>query len=708
MMDEDATLQPPAKWPLVVAIFAALAWAAIAALALLPGIALPAPLATGLQTAITLIAPLAVIWLVALQLRERAGQRAARTALMAERANFADRQLAKGAETILTLEDRITALSSRIESVAEPLAAQHTALLDVVGQFVSTSARLTEASTSAFTATQTLEAAIPAAAAGADRLAAVLTASDTDLKRQIAETETMLAALRDRAAEAETQAKATAAETTAGMAAILESSEKAQAAVAVPLATLREGVEKAYVDTAAAMDATRDGVHTQTNAMLASVEQARVTLDHIGGEAAKLIQERLDGLLGTASRIGESVDAEAARTQALLDEISRNFTVFDAKLGNSATTGANMLDSIAERMTEARDAIHRLGEPIAATETALGAVESRLGSVGSTAGQTLDRLGIALPDALPHLDAMSERLADLHERVGALADPLNTGAESIATAKAQIDAAREALEGAAGRLGEELEAARVALADIEAMTGNASLQASSQLLDVFQRVRDVATQTAGTMRETLSGIVAEAEAALDQAGSSRAELAFASPIRAKLAELETMHERVADGAQAATERVTRRLLALTETVAGVEQRIDEADTRFDIRARNTLASRSSRLIESLQSAAIDIVGLLAFEMEDSVWENYLKGDRNIFARRLSQQIDSGGSRAVERHLQHDAEFRTHATHFVQEFEALIAHVLPDREGRSLAVTLVSSDLGRLYATLGQSMGRFEA
>jgi hypothetical protein len=238
------------------------------------------------------------------------------------------------------------------------------------------------------------------------------------------------------------------------------------------------------------------------------------------------------------------------------------------------------------------------------------------------------------------------------------------------------------------------------------MTGNASLAASSQLIDVFARVREIANQTAGTMRETLSNVVAEAEAALDHAGGSRAELAFGAPIRASLAEVEVLHDRVAAASQAAAERITQRLLALTETVSGVEKHIDEVDTRFEIRARDTLTKRAGQLVDALNKAAIDIAGLLSFEIEDTAWDNYLGGDRSIFSRRIANQLDSGGTRAIARHFDHDPEFRTQATHFIQEFETLVAHVLPDRQGHALAVTLLSSHIGRLYIALGQSIDRF--
>jgi len=491
------------------------------------------------------------------------------------------------------------------------------------------------------------------------------------------------------------------------MNAITDASHRARDAVTAPLAQLVEGVDAAFVRTAAAMDATRNGVHTQTSAMLASVDQARVTLDHIGGEAARQIKARLDMMLGIAGQIGTELDAQAARSTGLIDDVSRGFTVLDAKRDNSVNTANAAMEGVTTRMMAARETIHRLGEPIGSTETALAAVEARLAQVGAAAGEALGALGIALPAALPQLDDMAIRLGELQDRADQLTLPLTTGGDNIAAAQAQLDRAREALDTAAVQLGAELNTARTALTDIEAMTGSTSLAASSQLIEVFARVREIANQTAGTMRETLSNVVAEAEAALDQAGTSRAALAFGVPIRAQLAEVESLQTRVAAAGQAASERVTQRLLALTETVATVESRIDEADTRFEVRARNTLAKRSSQLVDSMQAAAIDIAKLLSFQVEDTAWDSYLKGDRSIFARRIVEQIDSDTTRAIARHFQHDPEFRTQATHYIEEFETLIGHVLPDREGKTLAVTLLSSNVGRLYVALGQAVERFK-
>jgi predicted nucleic acid-binding Zn-ribbon protein len=711
-MDDAYSLPPLRRWPLVLAVLATLLWIALAVIAflpLIPGIVLLPVVSTAARIAggvLALSAPVAIIWLVAANLRDLVGSRAQRTALMAEHAGFTEQKLDQGARAMDLLEDRMAQLVGRINAVAFPIDRQQQSLEAAAGRFESNAAQLVKASELTETAAVALGRVTPDVESRVQSLTAQLARAEADLLRQVAEADRLLAALNERAAAAEAQVRATASETGNAMAAITDASRRAQESMAVPLRQLVENTDAALARTAAAMDTTRDGVHAQTNAMLASVDQARVTLDHIGGEAARQIKARLDTLLQTAGEIGSLLETNAAGARDLIDDINRSFSVLDAKLANSANTGNAALDNIAARMTEAREAIHRLGEPISTTDSALAAVEARLATVGRSVDDTLGSLGTALPAAMPQLENMAIRLSELHDRADQLSLPLTAGGDSIAQAQAQLDRAREALDTAAAKLGQELTTARNALSDIETLTGSTSLAASSQLIEVFGRVKDIANQTAGTMRETLSNVVAEAEAALDQAGASRAELAFGAPIRAKLVEVEALHERVAEAAQAASERVTRRLLALTETVADVEARIDEADTKFEVRARNTLAARSNKLIASMQDAAIDIAALLSFDMEDTAWDNYLKGDRSIFARRLVQALDANGTRAIARHYQHDPEFRQQAVRYMDEFELLIAQVLPDREGRSLAVTLLSSSLGKLYVAIGQAVDRF--
>jgi hypothetical protein len=112
-------------------------------------------------------------------------------------------------------------------------------------------------------------------------------------------------------------------------------------------------------------------------------------------------------------------------------------------------------------------------------------------------------------------------------------------------------------------------------------------------------------------------------------------------------------------------------------------------------------------LASLQSAAIDIQGLLAGDIDEAAWGKWLAGERGMFIRRAVRLVDAGTARAIGRHWQDDSGFRELATRYVGEFEALIARVMPEREGRNLALALLSSDPGKLYVALSQATDRLQ-
>jgi len=46
--------------------------------------------------------------------------------------------------------------------------------------------------------------------------------------------------------------------------------------------------------------------------------------------------------------------------------------------------------------------------------------------------------------------------------------------------------------------------------------------------------------------------------------------------------------------------------------------------------------------------------------------------------------------------------------YVHDFEAMLRRVLADRDGATLGVTLLSSDMGKLYVALAQAIERLRA
>ena len=121
------------------------------------------------------------------------------------------------------------------------------------------------------------------------------------------------------------------------------------------------------------------------------------------------------------------------------------------------------------------------------------------------------------------------------------------------------------------------------------------------------------------------------------------------------------------------------------------------------------ARRVSLLIDSMHSAAIDVGKILSDEIDDKAWAAYLKGNRGVFTRRAVRLI--GGSESARR----SAPITTATSNssrsvnrYVHDFEAMLRRVLAERDGGMMAVTLMSSDMGKLYAALAQADRRASA
>jgi len=68
-------------------------------------------------------------------------------------------------------------------------------------------------------------------------------------------------------------------------------------------------------------------------------------------------------------------------------------------------------------------------------------------------------------------------------------------------------------------------------------------------------------------------------------------------------------------------------------------------------------------------------------------------------------LDSTESREIARHYEDEAEFREQVNRYIHDFEAMLRRVLADRDGSPLGVTILSSDMGKLYVALAQAIER---
>ena len=650
-------------------------------------------------------APLALIVVAITLLRRPNSAGAAGLAEIEARNRDASAATTTIRDGLIDIDATLAAIASRLDGLRLAANADSGGLIGVAARVETAAALLGAATTAAGNSAQTLLTVLPDAQGQVDAVSRILAQTGDETARQIEQIETMLAAVWSRNVDARDQVE-TASATMAGLLAGLEqASRQAGATIAERVDLLGSSVDAVLGRTTAALDDVRDGVQAQTAALVTTVEQSRLALDQIGDDASRAIAKRIDRVVAATSQLGEQLGEQDKRTRAMIEVVERSFTVLDAKLGHAATMSHSTLDGIAARMTAVRDQVHAIGTPLGETSTALRDAEASVARLAADTATTLALLGDGLPAHRASVADLSRSVADLSQAATGLAQPMIEGRSAIVDAGVAFDAQRATLEAAALRLAEHLYSARQTLIAIESQTEGSALAATNQLIEVLSRVREVANATAGTMHDTLAGVVAEAEAALDRAGTERAAAAFGLPIRAEIAAVEDASTRAGAAAQASADRIAQRLLGLTQTVATVEARIEQADARFDDQLRDDLGRRSAGLLDSLKSDAVDIARILSVNAGDADWAAYLKGDRSLFARRTAQMIDAGTARAIVQHYKADPVFAAQASRYIDLFESLLKRVLPLSDGRALAVTLVSSDIGKVYVALAQALER---
>jgi hypothetical protein len=92
-------------------------------------------------------------------------------------------------------------------------------------------------------------------------------------------------------------------------------------------------------------------------------------------------------------------------------------------------------------------------------------------------------------------------------------------------------------------------------------------------------------------------------------------------------------------------------------------------------------------------------------MDDKAWDSYLKGNRGVFTRRAVRLLDGSETRAIRAHYDSDLEFQRSVNRYIHDFESMLRRVLSERDGGMIAVTLMSSDMGKLYAALAAAMDK---
>ncbi len=549
-----------------------------------------------------------------------------------------------------------------------------------------------------------------------------------DYRSEIEEAESQaLSALKDRMMMLQTEAKAIASKLRATEETAVEK-----------LHTTRENFETDLVSTGEAIDL---------------MHQKAITAS----------QNRVKELHGSATRFDEEL---GVRDRKFREEISRRQEEFDTREAQASEILAQRLADLDDALAERRESQTQETEKLVAHSSAiteqLDTLSTLIAEIDAQGAATREGLSSGIGELGSQLAAKREALRDTETQLEGLTEAgirlleiIQSGAkhsrkdlpEAIETASGALKSVEQRAAGISGMMfttnkqaldlsnylietQSKIEGADIS---IEALQSKLSEQSEETLTKLnglrggFSKLTEQSEGFAGETQEqlrealnTLEQATTSAFAALEDGARDRVE-ALASTIskdavdvierslRNDTAEtvgkLEQAASHAAGVGREATVQLRDQLAKVNELTINLERRIERARELTEEQVGNDFARRMALITDTLNSNAIDLTGALTTDVTDTAWDAYLKGDRGIFTRRAVRLLENGDAKEVAELYQNDDAFNANVSRYIHDFEAMLRAMLSTRDGNALGVTILGSDMGKLYVALAQSIER---
>jgi len=433
-------------------------------------------------------------------------------------------------------------------------------------------------------------------------------------------------------------------------------------------------------------------------------------------EAIESLNARLTSLdEAIAARRAEQME-QAERLSTQSDAIADRLVDFERKLQLIMTQGAEteiVLGSGAQILAEQLDQNRQLIDAASAAVAGLTEDTVRLLElIQASSNHSRDILPSAIADA-------SGMISSAEDQVSRISLMLGEASQKGAELSEYVLSARDNGQGALDRIKqfsammteantahlEEIEQLEKSLTDLGAQSLQLSDTARTELRDAIsflkQSAREALAQiesgAAINVRQLAERIGEESALAVDNALRSRTDIA--------VAELEAAISKASNAGRVAATNLRDQLGKVDELAGNLETRVNRARERAEEQVNHDFSRRVALITESLNSNSIDISKALSDDVSDTAWASYLRGDRGIFTRRAVQLLDNAQARDIAGLYSEDSEFAENVSRYIHDFEAMLRVMLSTRDGHALGVTLLSSDMGKLYVALAQAIER---
>jgi hypothetical protein len=391
--------------------------------------------------------------------------------------------------------------------------------------------------------------------------------------------------------------------------------------------------------------------------------------------------------------------ADRAQVLAELDTASTDRTV---KLAFAVEALVSSTHALNEGLTESGRNTEHLSQQSDVLLTALTKAKQEL-DVGMPEAMT--RTEEKLLGSLSHIQIATNDAISLDDTSDELLIKLATIQKLIASQNVAVASLLNSSDDQFALHQEHIDALAAALVQTRAMMEQLAETANDGLVTALHQVRDSTQEAAEASRMILDDEMSNVAARL----TKQSRDALSSAIEGQVETLNEMVQKSFEDnlglSQRATTQITLQLAEIDSLTNSLEARLATAREGFSGLDEDSFARQMVTLTESLNSTAIDVAKILSNEVTDVSWAAYLKGDRGVFTRRAVRLLDAGEAKAILTYYSDDNEFREHVNRYIHDFESMMRVLLSTRDGNAIGVTLLSSDVGKLYVALAQAIER---
>jgi hypothetical protein len=552
------------------------------------------------------------------------------------------------------------------------------------------------------------------ASAYREKIEALEAAAVDALRAQTGQVETEIAATAERLREANETARANLAAAIAALHTALEDKLKQvdQLDQSTGVAA-RQRLQQLY-DVAVSFD---EKLAERTRGFDEMLEQRQAACETREAQASEVLAQRLAALDDALVQRREAQVADTTKLVAHGEAIAAQLDRFGSLLGAISQAGSTARSSLSDGFDE-------LSDKLAAKRVALAETEARLAQltesglrllkiIQSGARTTREDLQQAIGTASDSLTGIESRAGKVNQLMLRTSASGNDLSNYLVKTRVEIGAADEAIAGLRARLAEQsddalakLQSLRSGFARLAEESGTLAGETQEQLRTALAALETAIAQAFATLDEGAREKTATLASSIGTDAVQVLERTLRNEAAATVGKIEQAAAHASGVGREVVIQLRDQLVRVNELTGNLEQRILRGRELAEEQVNNDFARRMALITDSLNSAAIDINGALSTEVADTAWDAYLKGDRGIFTRRAVRLMDNGGARDIAELYQRDEAFKANVVRYIHDFEAMLRSTLSTRDGHVLSVTMLGSDMGKLYVVLAQAIQRF--